>query len=116
MKENLMSTINKQKIDEFLTHIKTLHPKTQIFITSKADNIIVDALIVNRTQKNKGVGTDIMNRLINFADENNWEIALTPDGCFGGNEQRLEIFYRRFGFTTNNQPNAQETMIRHKKL
>ena len=53
------------------------------------------------TEKNKGVGTEVMKRICSFADSHSLEIILTPSSDFGGSIRRLEQFYKRFGFKKN---------------
>lgn len=78
---------------------------------------VVDYIIIPKENRNKGVGTKVMEELTRTADSNKWDLALTPSDVFGSSEKRLEIFYRRFGFVRNGSGNkkqlAQETMIRY---
>lgn len=57
-----------------------------------------------------GVGSEVMQKIIDYADENGYTIALTPSGDFGGNVKRLKEFYGRFGFVNNKGKNKDFTM------
>jgi len=77
-------------------------------------------IIINPEFRGGGVGTDIMNDLINYADKNKKIITLTPSGDFGGNKNRLVQFYKRFGFKMNKGVHKSyeymDTMIRWPKI
>jgi L-amino acid N-acyltransferase YncA len=70
--------------------------------------------------KNRGIGTDIMNDLITYADDNKKIVTLTPSSDFGGNNNRLVQFYKKFGFKPNKGVHKSyeymDTMIRWPKL
>lgn len=58
-------------------------------------------IIINPEFRGKGIGTKIMNDLINYADRNSQMIFLTPSDDFGGSKNRLIQFYKHFGFKHN---------------
>ena len=85
----------------------------------KLASIIVDYKKEN-CKEVKGVGTEIMNDLISYADAQNKPIALTPSKDYGSKSlSKLIKFYNRFGFVPNKGNNKdwnfKETMIRHPK-
>lgn len=67
-------------------------------ISCSNGNIRVHSILVEKSHRNQGIGTSVMNEIIAFADDNNLTITLTPDSSLGGNLRRLKKFYRRFGF------------------
>lgn len=67
-------------------------------ISCNYGNIRVHSIVVEKSQRNQGIGTAVMNEIIAFADSNNLTITLTPDSSLGGNLRRLKKFYRRLGF------------------
>lgn len=77
-------------------------------------------IIVKDECRGEGVGTSIMNDLIEYADTNKQIITLTPASDFGGNKNRLVQFYKRFGFKLNKGVHKSyeysDTMIRYPKL
>lgn len=77
-------------------------------------------IIINPDYRNKGIGNDIMNDLINYADANKQIITLTPSSDFGGNENKLRQFYKKFGFKYNKGYHKNyefnDSMIRYPKL
>jgi hypothetical protein len=56
--------------------------------------------------RGKGLGTKLMEDLIEVADENGFKITLTPSSSYGGNVTRLKAFYKGFGFVENKGKNA----------
>jgi predicted GNAT family acetyltransferase len=77
-------------------------------------------IVVKQECRDSGVGSQVMNDLIEYADNNNQIIALTPASDFGGNKNRLIQFYKRFGFKPNKGHyksfEFQDSMIRYPKL
>jgi GNAT superfamily N-acetyltransferase len=65
-------------------------------------HISVDAIIIDPSSRQGGVGTDAMNRIITVADVQGWTLSLSPSTDFGASSKgRLEKFYKRFGFKPN---------------
>jgi predicted GNAT family N-acyltransferase len=77
-------------------------------------------IIIKDEFKDQGIGSKIMNDLINYADNNKKIITLTPSSDFGGNKNRLIQFYKRFGFKPNKGVHKSyeymDTMIRWPKM
>jgi predicted GNAT family acetyltransferase len=72
---------------------------------------------VPKEQRGSGIGTDVMNQIINYADSTGNKITLTPSTDFGGTSvSRLKDFYNKFGFVENKGKNkdfsTRETMYR----
>ena len=53
-----------------------------------------------------------MNDIINFADNKNFILTLSPSNKFGSSIKRLREFYSRFGFVKNTNKKFTEEMIR----
>lgn len=68
------------------------------------------------TDQRQGIGTAVMQRIIEAADANGDALALTPTAEWGSSLPRLIRFYRRFGFVPNKGRAkdfaTRETMIR----
>lgn len=76
-----------------------------VFVSDSKKEISLDRIIVPKEDRNKGVGTDIVNDLTRYADANGYRINLTPSGDFGGSKDRLTKFYKGFGFVENKGKN-----------
>lgn len=79
---------------------------------SYKDNFIeLAAIVIPKEYRNQNIGTEIMNRIIDYADENNLTIGLTPSKDFGATSvDRLKKFYKRFGFVPNKGRNIDFTI------
>lgn len=74
-------------------------------IYEKENSLILNRIVINPDDRDKGIGSKIMNDLISYADANNKIIALTPSSDFGGQKSRLIKFYKHFGFVPNKGKN-----------
>lgn len=63
--------------------------------------MVLGRMVVPPLARDEGVGTDVMQKITDWADENGFTVILTPSGDFGGSPKRLREFYSRFGFTLN---------------
>lgn len=88
----MIQDILKNKYGDYLIGLDIYENKT---------SLILSRIILNKETRGEGIGTKIMNDLINYADNNKQIIALTPSSDFGGNKNRLIQFYKRFGFKHN---------------
>jgi predicted GNAT family acetyltransferase len=83
-------------------------------------SIKVPRIIINPEFRNQGIGTKIMNDLVNYADNTTKVITLTPSSDFGGNKNKLVQFYKKFGFKLNQGVHKSyehsDTMIRYPKM
>jgi GNAT superfamily N-acetyltransferase len=66
------------------------------------DLVTLSRIVVPQEQRGQGVGTQAMQDLIGYADEQGKTIALSPSADFGASSvDRLKDFYKRFGFVDN---------------
>lgn len=70
-------------------------------IYEDSKSLKLSRIVIKDEFKGKGIGSDIMNDLITYADNNKKIVTLTPSSDFGGNKNRLVQFYKRFGFKPN---------------
>lgn len=71
-----------------------------LFISEKNDTISIDNMVVKKEYRNQGIGTDILNDIIKYADSVKKTITLTPTTEFGTKE-RLKKWYKSHGFVEN---------------
>lgn len=76
-----------------------------INIIEENNIIILDTLVIPLNRRKQGIGTQIMQELINYADqvEKRFELSPGQKGDFKGTTSRgrLVNFYKRFGFIEN---------------
>jgi len=77
-------------------------------------------IVIKDEFRGSGIGTEIMNDLVNYADKNKKIVTLTASADFGGNKNRLVQFYKRFGFKLNKgiykSYEYMDSMIRYPKM
>lgn len=105
---------NISEIEDYFNSIGIKHS-----ISERNNSIQLNKIIVPENSRNTGIGTDAMNKLVDFADSNGKMLTLTPSSDFGGNKNRLIDFYKRFGFVENKGRNkdfsTMDSMIRAPK-
>jgi predicted GNAT family N-acyltransferase len=71
-------------------------------------------IVVHEDERGSGIGSKVMKRIIDFADNTNKKIYLTPSKDFGATSiSRLKKFYKDLGFVKNTYKNeTKETMVR----
>lgn len=91
----------------------------QIWIKEKDYGFVLDAIVIKKGIRNDGIGSKVMNYIINYADKNNKIATLTPSTSYGSSIGRLTQFYKNFGFKNNKGGNKDfrfmQTMIRYPK-
>lgn len=87
-----------------------LFPRVTVDI-SWNNAIILEKIIVATPVRNRGIGSQVVKYICEFADINKVSIILSPDSTFGGDIDRLREFYARFGFVDRDR----RTMIRFPK-
>ena len=63
--------------------------------------IRVSKIVVPKKDRRKGIGTQVMDEIIGYADSVGKIVVLTPSDDFGSSTARLRKFYKRFGFIEN---------------
>ena len=102
------------------SQIKSKYPNIELGIYEKPTEIVLDKIIVPKGDRSAGVGTNVMNDLIKYADQTEKRIVLTPSKDYGASSvSRLTDFYKRFGFIENKGNlrdfSTRESMIRNPK-
>lgn len=94
-----------ENISAIIEHLKDKYNLTTFFVTERPDALVLGMIEVPKADRKQGVGTAVMNELINYADSNKKRIILTPglkDDRHGTTSRaRLVKFYKRFGFVEN---------------
>ena len=80
-----------------------------LYIYEKKNTISIDNMVVKKGYRNQGVGTAILNDVINYADQVQKTITLTPTSEFGTKE-RLKKWYKANGFVENKGRNTDFTI------
>lgn len=104
----MIEDILKSKYGQYLDGLDIYENRT---------SLILSRIIIKDEARGTGIGSKIMQDLVNYADKNRQIVALTPSSDFGGNKNRLIQFYKRFGFKANKGQyksfEFRDTMIRY---
>ncbi len=97
---------NNDKIQS-INDIKTKYKNnTDILnISENKETISLDNMVIKKSQRNKGIGSNIINDLIQYANKKGKTITLTPTNEFG-TKTRLTNFYKSKGFVENKGKNT----------
>lgn len=111
-----------QKSIKSLQYIKTKYKNQtdQLNIFENKDNTIgINNLVVKQNLKNKGIGQNILNDIIDYADKKGKTITLTPTSQYL-TKNRLTNWYKKNGFVENKGKNTNfsisDTMYRLPKI
>jgi GNAT superfamily N-acetyltransferase len=73
-------------------------------------------IVVPKKSRGEGIGTELMQKIVDFADQTGKDVRLTPSTSFGATStDRLKKFYKRFGFVKNDDYAFRDTMVRYHK-
>ena len=88
-----------------------------IFIFEDPSSIEFNQVVINKNHRNEGIGSRILQDVIDYADRENKIVTLTPADDYGSSLSRLKKFYKRFGFVFNKGNNKdfrfRDSMIRY---
>jgi GNAT superfamily N-acetyltransferase len=78
------------------------------------DRLDLDSIVIPKSLRGQGIGTKIMNMVIDYSNSVNKPIYLTPSTSFGATSiERLKRFYKKFGFEKNKNPESRHTLVRN---
>jgi GNAT superfamily N-acetyltransferase len=65
------------------------------------DYIELKKIVVPKDKRGGGIGSDVMEELIQYCKDNQKDLFTTPSSAFGGSVGRLTKFYKSLGFKDN---------------
>ena len=101
-KNNTSKAINS--LNDIKTKYKNQTDQLNIF-ENKDNTISINNLVVKQNLRNKGIGQNILDDIISYADKNNKTITLTPTSEYL-TKNRLTNWYKRNGFVENKGRNT----------
>lgn len=106
--------MSPDSVQQFVVGVEEEFPgvSLDLGLTNSGDVLILSKIVVGKELRGKGIGSEVMRRLVAFADRHGLRIGLTPSGDFGGSVGRLKRFYRGFGFKPYKGFDHRETMER----
>ena len=111
---------HQNELDKFSDKWKQSGVRVSPTISSNG-NIRPNVIVVPKQSRKQGIGTSVMEELVEIADKQGRRISISPSTDFGGSSvNRLKDFYSRFGFIENKGKNKdftiRETMYREPSL
>ena len=103
---------------DFAQEVKSRYPGIVLHFNGSESTgyATLENISVPKELRGQGIATKVMQELVDEADANGWNMALTPSSDFGSSKARLVKFYGSFGFVPNSGRNkdftTRETMIR----
>lgn len=101
-KNNTAKAINS--LNDIKTKYKNQTDQLNIF-ENKDNTISINNLVVKQNLRNKGIGQNILNDIIDYADKNSKTITLTPTSQYL-TKNRLTNWYKKNGFVENKGRNT----------
>ena len=96
------------------------YPNVALDVFESPKAIDLSRIVVPKEMRGQGIGSSVMQDLIDYADQTGKQVRLSPSSDFGGSPTRLKKFYKEFGFVENKGKNKDfstiETMIRNPEL
>lgn len=81
------------------------------YLSKNKPEIIVSKIQVPKDMRNKGIGTNAMQDIINYANDTKNAVSLSPSTDFGASSVgRLKDFYKKLGFVENKGRNKDFTI------
>ncbi|MDI1301948.1 MAG: hypothetical protein PSX71_08595 [bacterium] len=100
------------KHSDLSDQIQAEHPglKLDIMGAEGSNSVSLSRIVVPKESRKTGIGSSVMQRLMQWADANGKTITLSPSDSFGATSTgRLKDFYKRFGFVENKGKNKDFT-------
>lgn len=78
------------------------------------DKLELSSIVIPKRLRGQGKGTEIMNMVIDYSNQVNKPLYLTPDLMFGATSiNRLKRFYKKLGFQKNDNLGVSHSMVRY---
>ena len=90
----------KKLLQERYINIPTddIAPDISLEIWEEDEKLVLDTIVIPKEFRKQGIGTAVMNRVCEYADQIQKPLYLTPSTSYGGSSiGRLKSFYKRFG-------------------
>jgi predicted GNAT family acetyltransferase len=102
-----------------VSEISAKYPDVKLDVFDNKNNINLNRIVVPKEMRGQGIGSQVMQDIVQYADDVKKPVTLTPSSDFGGNVNRLKDFYKQFGFVENKGKNkdfsTMDSMYRNPK-
>ncbi|WP_306425470.1 GNAT family N-acetyltransferase [Streptomyces hilarionis] len=87
--------------DALAEEVRAAYPGVHLSLSVSRGYLLLFLITIPNAERGNGLGTRVMQHLISAADQRGIAMTLNPTDNFGADLDRLQDFYRRFGFITN---------------
>lgn len=88
----------------------------ELEVWDNGDYLELSKIIIPKENRKDGIGSKVMQKVIDYANSVGKDIRLTPSTDFGATStSRLKRFYRNFGFVKNKDYEFKDSMVRYAK-
>lgn len=105
---------------DHLREIQHKFPQVNLHVSCQDHGCVIDQLMVDPQSRNQGLGKQIMQHLVDWADQHNKILALTPSKQWASSIKRLMAFYKQWNFVPNQGVHKdfrfRETLIREPQI
>ena len=108
----------QESVSSFSSKLENDYGVTLDLFEGKNGDITIGKISVPKEKRGQGIGSQVMQDIIDYADANGKRLLLTPSTSFGATSvSRLNDFYKGFGFVDNKSKNkdfsTKESMYRN---
>jgi predicted GNAT family N-acyltransferase len=102
--------------EEFVLQNLEQEHDIQLELWDNGDYLELGKIIIPKEKRDSGLGSQVMQKIVDYADEIGKDIRLTPSIDFGATStNRLKKFYSRFDFVKNKDHKYKDTLVRYAK-
>ena len=95
----LNELISNHPLEDFA---KSKGVELTVFEYPEREYLKISGIFIPKENRKQGLGSEVMQQVVDYADENGLTVILTPSTDFGATSvARLRKFYGRFGFKRN---------------
>lgn len=88
----------------------------ELEVWDRGEYLELDKIVIPKEMRGDGTGSEVMQKIVDYADQVGKDIRLTPSTDFGATStQRLKKFYGKFGFKKNKDLKYMHSMVRYAK-
>lgn len=89
-------------IEDVMQAMTAKYPGIKLDVSARDGKpLVINRIVVPEDARGQGVGSDVMQQILKYADDAGSTVALSPSSDFGGNKRRLQKWYQSLGFTSN---------------
>lgn len=102
--------------EEFILQNLEKEYEIELELWDNGEYLELGKIIIPKEKRDSGIGSKVLQKVVDYADEVGKDIRLTPTTDFGASStNRLKKFYSKFGFVKNKDLKYKDSMVRYYK-